>query len=69
LLKEATTRFIGRGEVVGIALGGEADFTVFLARPDVPKMKKDVRSWAKNQGVSVAFAKSGPFKAVSSRKF
>jgi hypothetical protein len=62
LLKEATARFIGRGEVVGIALGGEADFTVFLTKSDVTQ-KKDLRSWAKGQGVSVAFVESGLFKA------
>jgi hypothetical protein len=62
LLKEASDRFIGRGEIIGIAFGGEeADLTVFLAQPDVPQ-KKDVRSWAKDRGVSVAFVESGSFK-------
>jgi len=62
LADEATARFVGRGEVVGVAIGGDADLTVFLANADASQ-EQAVRAWAKRRAVSVAFVESGYFTA------
>ena len=65
LVDEATARFVGRGEIVGVALGGDADITVFLAHADAAD-EEAVRAWAKRQTISVTFVESGPFAAYFS---
>jgi hypothetical protein len=45
LADEATVRFVGRGEIVDVALGGDADIRVFTAHADSAH-EEAVRAWA-----------------------
>jgi hypothetical protein len=60
LVDEATARFVGRGEIVGVAIGGDADITIFLSRADTAQ-EDAVRTWAKRRSISVSFVESGRF--------
>ncbi len=60
LVDEATARFVGRGEIVGVAIGGDADITIFFARADAAQ-KEAVRAWAKRRSISVNFVETGRF--------
>lgn len=62
LLDEATRRFVGRGSVLGVAIGGDTDLTVLLAEPD-PVQERAVRSWADRNSVSLGFMVTGRFFA------
>lgn len=62
LRDKAEERFVGRGGVVGVAIGQASALTVFLAQHDLAQ-ERAVREWAQSRDIAVDFIVSGRFQA------
>ena len=56
LQRQAQSRFLGRGGVIGVGLGGDDEATlVVLLEREAPETVRKVSTWASQMGAKVAF--------------
>jgi hypothetical protein len=56
---EATRRFLGRNEIVGVALRGPSGPLVMLMRRSCEQAQSEVKRWAGSHHIAVEFVVSG----------
>jgi len=63
---EAERKFLGRGPVIGIGIGGPSeDQLVFMLEAESLEMQQKIRDWAKVRAVLIQFQVTGPIASLS----
>ena len=64
LRDEATSRFVGRGSVVGIGVNSKTQLTFLLSKPD-PRQEEAIRLWAGQHSIAADVVVTGTFHTAA----